>query len=118
MHKLIIIIEAPEDPITFEDAWPAFLHQAEKMPGLIREATVRVSDILFGNDQIYMIHELFFETQHELQTAMTSPQGQISGHILQRITGGRMTLITAEHREDDIENILKYQVEETDVNPN
>jgi uncharacterized protein (TIGR02118 family) len=115
MNKLVILIEPPTDPFAFDEAWPSFLHQVEKMPGLKREATVRVSNILFGNDQIHMIHELFFETHAELQAAMTSPQGQTSGHILQKITGGRMTLLVAEHREDDIENIRKYQLEEPDA---
>jgi uncharacterized protein (TIGR02118 family) len=115
MYKLVIIIDSPADPLAFDEAWPSFLHQAEKMPGLIREATVRVSNTLFGNDQIHMIHELFFESQAELQEAMTTPQGQITGHILQKITDGRMTLLVAEHREDDIENIRKYQAVEPDA---
>jgi uncharacterized protein (TIGR02118 family) len=110
MYKLIILIEPPANPVAFDEAWPSFLHQAEKMPGLLREATVRVSNTLFGKHQIHMIHELFFETQADLQTAMASPLGQISGHELQKITGGRMTLLAAEHREDDIENIRKYQI--------
>jgi uncharacterized protein (TIGR02118 family) len=117
MYKLIILIKIPKDPLRFDETWPAFLHQAEKMPGLVREATVRVSNILFGNDQIYMIHELFFETQNELQAAMESPQGQTCGRILQKITGGRMTLMVAEHKEDDIANIQNYQPEGTNVDP-
>jgi uncharacterized protein (TIGR02118 family) len=117
MYKLIILIEQPDDPLSFNDAWPYFLRQAEKMPGLIREATIHVSRILFGNHPIYMIHELFFNTHTELQEAMISPQGQTSGQILQKITGGRMTLLVAEHREDDLENIRKHQIEGTDVNP-
>jgi uncharacterized protein (TIGR02118 family) len=117
MYKLIILIERPDDPLSFYDAWPSFLRQAEKMPGLVREATVHVSRILFGNHPVYMIHELFFNTQNELQGAMISPQGQTSGQILQKITGGRMTLLVAEHREDDLENIRKYQIEGTDVYP-
>jgi hypothetical protein len=48
MYKLVIIIDSPADPLAFDEAWPSFLHQAEKMPGLIREATVRVSNTLFG----------------------------------------------------------------------
>ena len=115
MYKLIIVIKPPIDPFAFDETWPSFLRQAEKMPGLIREATVRVSNTLFGNDQIHMIHELFFETHGELQAARESHQGQTSGQILQKITGGRMTLLVAEHREDDIENIRKYQPEELDA---
>jgi Cys-tRNA(Pro) deacylase len=112
MYKLIILIEPPADPMGFDEAWPGFLRHAEKMPGLVREATIQVTNTLFGNRKIHMIHELFFETQEALQAAMVSPQGQTSGIILQRLTGGHMTLLVAEHREDELENIRKYQVEE------
>jgi uncharacterized protein (TIGR02118 family) len=115
MYKLIIMIEAPEDSLLFDEAWPSFLRQAEKMPGLIREAAVRVSDTVFGNLDIYMLHELFFKTREEVQAAMDSPQGQVAGQVLQKITGGRMVLLVAEHREDDMENIRKYQFEEPDA---
>jgi len=116
MYKLIMLIETPENPLSFDEAWPSFLRQAEKMPGLVREATVRVANVLFGTDRIYMIHELFFETQADLQAAMVSPQGQTSGQILQKITGGGMTLLVAEHKEDNIENIRKYHPDGPDVN--
>jgi hypothetical protein len=109
------MIEPPEDSLEFDEAWPLFLRHAEKMPGLIREATVRVSKTIFGPLDLYMIHELFFETQEDVQAAMESPQGHVSGQVLQKITGGRMMLLVAEHREDDMENIRKYQIEDKDA---
>jgi uncharacterized protein (TIGR02118 family) len=108
MYKLTILIEPPHDLQAFEDSWPRFLHQAERMPGLQREATVRVVDTLFGESQIYKIHELFFENREALQAAMASSPGQAAGQVLQGITAGRMTLLIAEHREDSIENLRKY----------
>ena len=113
-----MLIETPEDTLSFDEAWPTFLRQAEKMPGLAREATIRITNVLFGSDHIYMIHELFFENQTDLHAAMASPQGQASGQILQKITGGRMTLLIAEHKEDHIENILKYHPNGPEANPN
>lgn len=118
MYKLIIIIETPDDPQQFDEIWPIFLKQAEKMPGLIREATVRVTNKVFGNYNISMIHELYFESSEALQNAMISPQGQTSGQVLQRITNGRMALLTAEHREDDLVNIRKFQIEDYDADNN
>lgn len=108
MHKLVILIEPPADPFAFDDGWPAFLHLAEAMPGLVREAAARVSSALYGSYNVSMIHELFFATSEDLQQALTSPQGQAAGRALQQITGGRMTLLVAEHREDSIENLRKY----------
>jgi hypothetical protein len=109
MHKLIIMIETPEDEMAFDAAWPEFLDTAERLPGLVQEATVRVDKILFGNAQINIIHELFFNSAAELDYAMNSPPGQLTGQVLQTLTGGRMLLMTAEHRQDDIENIRKYK---------
>jgi len=104
VYKLIILIETPQDLQAFEESWPRFLHEAEKMPGLQREATVRVVETLFGEHRFYKTHELFFESQEALQAAMMSPSGQ----ALQQITAGRMPLLIAEHREDSIENLRKY----------
>lgn len=115
MFKLIILIELPYDIQAFEESWPRFLREAEKMPGLQREATVQVMDTLFGNNHIYKIHELFFETKRSLHTAMASPSGQASGQILQQITAGKITLLIAEHREDNIENLRKYHESNSDT---
>jgi len=117
MYKLIILIEPPNDPSLFDETWPLFLREAERMPGLVKEATVRVDHTLFGNIQVYMIHELFFDNLADLQTSMGSPHGQTSGNLLQRITEGRMSLLVAEHREDDMANIRKYQSREMEPDP-
>ena len=75
----------------------------------MREATVRVTTQLFGDHPVGMVHELFFENQHDLHAAMSSPEGEAAGQILQQLTQGLMTLLIAEHREDDIENLRQYR---------
>ena len=115
MYKLIILIETPGDQQEFDESWPLFLRQAEKMPGLVREATIRVVHSLYGNYDVSMIHELCFDSYDDLKLAMSSPQGQKSGNVLQNITEGRMTLLFAEHREDDLENIKQYRIEDPDA---
>lgn len=116
MHKLIILIDRIANTPAFGEDWPSFLHLAESMPGLEREATVRVDTVLYGGDQISMIHELFFKTQGDLQQALKSVQGQAAGKILQRITEGRMTLLIAEHKEDNIANLSTYRRGNADAN--
>jgi uncharacterized protein (TIGR02118 family) len=109
MHKLVIIIEQQEDWSRFESQWPAFLHLAESMPGINREATSRVERLLFGDCRCGLVHEIFFDSLLEAETALASPEGQAAGRLIQQITGGRMTLFFADHKEDEIANIRKYQ---------
>lgn len=117
MYKLVILIEAPDDWSAFEAGWPQFLHHAERMPGLRREATSRVEEVLFGNRTISIVHELFFDSRQAAQEAMASPQGSEAGRRLQELTQGRMTLLFAEHKEDELENILKYRQDEAESGP-
>jgi hypothetical protein len=109
MHKLVILIEPVENMQMFDDMWPEFLHQAEALPGLRREATSRVERFLFGKTAYIQVHELFFDTLAELENALVSTQGQSAGRLLQQMTGGKMALFFAEHKEDDLQNILKYR---------
>ena len=113
MHKLVILIETLEDQ-AFTDAWPEFLHAAEQMPGLLRESTSQVDDILFGATSYSLIHELYFETPQALQRGMSSPQGQEAGRILQEMTQGKMVLLFADHKEDDLERIRRFHQPDND----
>jgi len=109
MYKLVIIIERIEDLATFSNLWPQFLHQAESMPGLRRETTSQVDGLVYGEGEISMIHELYFDSRQEAHQAMASLHGQAAGRLLQTLTGGRLTLLFADHKEDDLENIRKHK---------
>lgn len=109
MYKLVILIKSLEDADSFEENWPKFLHSAEKMPGLVYETTSRVDKILYGDEQIAQIHELFFKSQKDAVNAMSSPEGREAGRMLQLITGGRISLFFADHKGDDLENIRKFK---------
>jgi uncharacterized protein (TIGR02118 family) len=109
MHKLVILIEGPEVPENFDAHWPQFLHLAEQMPGLLREATSRVAHTLFGNPRYSLMHELFFDSLEALQTAMASPSGRQAGELLQQMTGGRLALWVGDHNEDDLANIRRFK---------
>jgi uncharacterized protein (TIGR02118 family) len=109
MHKLVIWIEPLEDWARFESDWPSFLRLVESLPGLKREATSRVEQFLYGAAQCRWVHELFFDTLAEAESALASPQGQAAGRRLQQITGGHVSLFLADHKEDHLANILKYR---------
>lgn len=105
MYKLVILIEPPDEPETLDAEWPAFLKQCEQMPGLRRETTSRVDHLLHGRHHLGIIHELFFDSMDALKQAMNSEAGQETGRVLQRITGGKFSLLMADHLEDQIGNI-------------
>ena len=101
MHKLIILIDPPTNETHFEALWPEFISISAVIPGLRRETTSRVSYKMFGNHPFALIHELFFDSADAVRQALNSPTGVKAGQTLQRITGGRVTLLLAEHLEDD-----------------
>jgi len=109
MQKLIIQINVPVDDPRFEAGWPEFLKHAESMPGLLRESTSRVSHVIFGDTNCTMVHELFFESMGNLQSAMESESGRKAGEVLQKITGSRFNLMFADHHEDSAENLLRIR---------
>ncbi|RME07570.1 MAG: hypothetical protein D6803_03615 [Anaerolineae bacterium] len=112
MHKLIILIGEAAERAEFHAQWPRFLRRAEQMPGLLREASVQVEARLYGPWDVRMIHELYFESRQALDAAMRSLVGKTAGATLQDITGGRFTLLIAEHAEDDMENIRQHRARE------
>jgi uncharacterized protein (TIGR02118 family) len=115
MHKLIILIESTGAP-GFHNFWPRFLHAAENIPGLRREATSRVNQVLYGDVQYALIHELFFDSYATLQSGLASPYGKEAGRLLQEMTGGGVKLLIADHSEDEMENIRKYRRLDQDAN--
>ena len=108
MHKLVILVESTATP-NFHEFWPRFLHAAENIPGLRREATSRVGQVLFGDFECSMIHELFFDSIATLNAGLASEPGKEAGRLLQEMTAGRVKLLIADHSEDDLENIRKYK---------
>jgi hypothetical protein len=116
MHKLVILIGPLEDRQMLDDVWPDFLHQAELMPGLLRESTSHVDSFLYGTGQYIQMHELFFNSLPEVQAAMASAPGKAAGALLQKMTQGKMDLFIADHKEDDMKNIRKYKTQGDETN--
>jgi hypothetical protein len=108
MHKLVIMIESTAVP-DFHVFWPRFLHAAESIPGLRREATSRVSRVLYGDLECSMIHELFFDSLATLNSGLASEAGKEAGRLLQEMTGGKVKLLVTDHAEDDLANIRLYK---------
>ena len=111
MHKLIILVESTTTP-GFHNFWPRFLHAVEGVPGLRRESTSRISQVLYGDVQVALVHELYFDSLAVLQHGLASTAGQEAGRLLQEMTSGRVKLLIADHSEDELENIRKYRQED------
>ena len=109
MYKLVIMIGPLDNWAAFDEAWPRFLHQVENMPGLRREATSRVDTVLYGTAPVAFIHELYFDSLKAARQAIMSPSGSAAGQLLHAMTRGQVTLFLADHKEDDLENILKFK---------
>jgi len=108
MYKLVILVEPQDNWDHFEERWPEFLHLVEALPGLEREATSRVDVFLYGNKPYVFMHELFFASRAEAEQALSSPNGQAAGVLLQQISHGKMSLFFADHRADDLANIRSH----------
>lgn len=109
MYKFVILVEPLDNWDHFEERWPEFLHLVETLPGLSREATSRVDVFLYGTKPYVFMHELFFASRAEAEKALSSPEGQAAGALLQQISNGKMSLFFADHREDDLVNILQHK---------
>lgn len=113
MHKLVILIHLPPDDASFDDGWPEFLQHAEQMPGLLKEATGRVTHSLYGETDCSLIHELYFESPANLEYAMQSEHGRKAGEVLQRIARGRLSLFFSDHHEDTAANLQRGRTPQT-----
>ncbi len=114
MHKLIILVESTTTP-DFHVFWPRFLHAAENMPGLQRESTSRINQVLFGDLQCALIHELYFDSYPALRAGLASEPGKEAGRLLQEMTSGQVRLLVADHSEDNLDNIRRHRSVEQDV---
>ena len=114
MFKLMIVVESQIDMLEFEKSWPEFLKLAEQMPGLRKEAFSPVYARVYGDAQISMVHELYFDSPDDLQAALGSEVGQKAGRKLQQITQGKFSLLFADHLEDELKNLLTEDQDETD----
>ena len=105
MHKLVISIAKPENENYFERLWPLFLRWAEQMPGLEREVTTRISHIMFGDVELFLLHELYFADAEIAKAALSSEPGKKAGETLQKLTKWKMSLYLADHLEDTLKHI-------------
>jgi hypothetical protein len=113
MHKLIILFGRPSDSIAFLTGWQAFLHMAEQMPGLRREAVSLIESVIYAKGEApFKIHEFYFDDRAALDAALADARGKEDKGVVPRgriteivgpATSGKVTLaekvLVAAHRE-------------------
>lgn len=120
MYKISVFLYPPleHQEENFQQGWQKFMGLAEKMPKLRRETVSEVKRFLFGSNihRYEKIHELYFDSQEDLDAALNSEAGQAAGAWLHEFAFGRFSLIVAEHEEalerDFAENAQKPQLED------
>ncbi len=105
MYKLMILIEQPEDPETFEDLWPQFIQWADQIPGLVRIISSVVEYPIQERYPCMRVHELLFNTLEEAEAGLNSVHGTKAGKTLNLMTQGKVTLLMALHLEDEALNV-------------
>ena len=98
----MLIFRQPMDAMTFEERWSnEFVPAAEALPGLRRVAVTRFKKSLSDPLQLYLVHEFFFDDSDSVQQAMASPQGQVAGETLMSIASEFVSVLVAEHLEEE-----------------
>ena len=109
MYKLVILFLPPFAWATFEQGWQKFLGLAEQMPGLRKEVVSDIDSLVFGppNLNYKKVHELYFDSQEDLESALNSDEGQKAGQWLHSFTQGQFLLMIAKHMEAKPEEFKK-----------
>jgi len=99
-YKLVILFNQPL-PSDFEQHWSEqFVPLAEKLPGLRRIVVSHTHGGPAGPVEVYLLHELHFDSLEALKAAMLTPEGINAGQALVKLVGKQATLLFAEHMED------------------
>jgi len=97
MVKVTVLYGPPSDPGAFEDYYAnSHLPLAAKMPSVRRFEAGRVIGTPDGSEPpYYRMAELWFDSQEDLQSSMSSPEGQATvADIPKFATGGATVVIT------------------------
>jgi len=108
MYQLILLIPTSVDIKSFDEGWPSFLEAVEQMPGLVRESVSRVDQLIYGKEYFHRIYSFSFPDQKTLEKSLLSSPGEKAGKIIHDLTGGRVTLMTADFQEDSLDNIQSF----------
>lgn len=102
MVKLTVLYGHPDDPDAFEEYYAnTHMPMVPKIPNLIRYETARVAATPDGSEEggrppYYRIFEGYFEDMEQLQSGMSSPEGQAPPADLPNFATGGTTIFVSE----------------------
>lgn len=97
----MLLFRTPPEPFEFDRQWSeGFVSLVEKMPGIRRVAVSRVYGAPSEEVGYHLLHEFFFDDREAMQSAMRSPEGQVAGKALMSFAADLVTILFAEHFEE------------------
>ena len=105
MYSLLLLIPNQINQEKFDRGWPSFLHQAEKMPGMLKETATLIDQKLTGVQSYSRLYTFHFSDKDSLHRALSSPPGQKAGELIHTISEGKALIFTGDFREDQLANL-------------
>jgi uncharacterized protein (TIGR02118 family) len=97
MHKLVAIYRQPENSASFDEHYfNTHAPLMSKVPGHTRTEISRVTRMMMGEPQYYLMFEMWFADKDALKSALKSPENAAAGQDLMGFAGDLVTLFTAE----------------------
>jgi uncharacterized protein (TIGR02118 family) len=101
MIKLVALFHKPSDPEEFDRSFAAaIVPLMEKLPGLKKLETTRVTGAPFGESKFHLMVELSFADRESLDAAMASKEGKAIARDLLRFAKDVASLFHGEVRSE------------------
>ncbi|MFQ3545582.1 EthD family reductase [Halobacillus rhizosphaerae] len=97
MVKLIALYEQPENEEEFnEHYFNVHTPITNEIPGLKKMEVTKITGSPQGASDYYLMCEMYYESQEDLQNGMKSDKGKASGKDLMSFAGNLVTLMIGE----------------------
>jgi uncharacterized protein (TIGR02118 family) len=97
VYKLVAIYRQPADAAAFDEHYfNVHSHLMKVLPGYERMEVSRVTRPLMGDQNLYLMFEMWFRNQESLKTALRSPENAAAGKDLMGFAGDLVSVFTAE----------------------
>ena len=95
--KLLALYKKPDDTAAFDDHYfNIHLPLAQKMPGLRHLECQKIVGSPMGKSQYHLLVEMTFDSQADLDAAMSSPEGKTAAKDVMGFAGNLVTLMFSE----------------------